>query len=301
MQTPCRILALDGGGVHVLGQVVMLSRIFAKYPGLFDRIDVFAGTSAGALLALALAEKGELGLAIFSPSRIASMFQRSYSYKVWPSEGVTAAKYTNRAMEQFLTDEFGTLTVATMERQVFVPAFKLSREPDVTGAAPGRWHPRFFTNIGDESQSDLVKDVALRTTAAPTYFPIYQNYIDGGVTANNPSALAVTHCKQKGHALARISVLSLSGGCQAGSITEESAKWGAYQWMGPIVDLLIDSNMYTANALCRELLGERYCRYELALPENVPLDGIDQLETVLKAAQEANLQPVYDWIEKNWM
>lgn len=32
----------------------------------------------------------------------------------------------------------------------------------------------------------------MRSAAAPTYFPVYQGYCDGAVTANNPSLVAVS-------------------------------------------------------------------------------------------------------------
>jgi uncharacterized protein len=37
-----------------------------------------------------------------------------------------------------------------------------------------------------------VWDAAMRTSAAPTYFPVYRGYTDGGLVANNPSIVAVT-------------------------------------------------------------------------------------------------------------
>lgn len=300
MSQPCRILSLDGGGVRVLAQAILLGRLFKQYPELYNSIDIFAGTSAGALLALALAEKGEDGLAIFTTETITKMFQRSYSWKIWPSEGITASEYSNRAMEEFLGKQFGSLSIGTMQKQVFVPAFKLSSASTGPDAKPGRWHPAFFSNIGDETPADLVKDVALRTTAAPTYFPIFQNYADGAVFANSPAALTITHCKKKGIKLANIRLLSLSGGSQSRSITEENSHWGVTQWANPLVDLLVDSNVYTANVLCEELLDERYCRYQLELAEEVPLDGTDKLAILIEAAEKADLEPIYQWLQKIW-
>lgn len=32
----------------------------------------------------------------------------------------------------------------------------------------------------------------MRTSAAPTYFPVFRGYTDGGLVANNPSMVAVT-------------------------------------------------------------------------------------------------------------
>ncbi len=298
---PCRILSLDGGGIKVGAQVVMLARIFGEFPELFNQIDVFAGTSAGALLALALAKNGPEGLLIFTPQTIVDMFQRSYSYKVFPSYGLTASEYSNRALDAFLTKEFAEQTISDLPRKVFVPAFKLSSPPKDLASAPGPWHPESFSNIGDKEDKTLIKDVALRTTAAPTFFPIYQNYTDGGVTANSPAAFTVTHCKKNGYSLDGMRVLSLSGGMQNVSITEENAKWGVSSWASYIVDMLIDGNMFVSDMMCKELLGNRYFRYELPFGGSVSLDGTEQLAALMEAAKTVDLSPIYEWIRKEWL
>lgn len=37
-----------------------------------------------------------------------------------------------------------------------------------------------------------VWDAAMRTSAAPTFFPVFRGYTDGGIVANNPSIIAVS-------------------------------------------------------------------------------------------------------------
>jgi patatin-like phospholipase/acyl hydrolase len=46
-----------------------------------------------------------------------------------------------------------------------------STDPRVTN----RWHPEYFHNFDHSENADTpVMDVVLRTTAAPSYFPVYQ-------------------------------------------------------------------------------------------------------------------------------
>ena len=57
------------------------------------------------------------------------------------------------------------------------------------------WKPKFFHNFRghDSDENELVVDVGIRTCVAPTYFPIYQGFIDGGGVAGNPSVCAIAH------------------------------------------------------------------------------------------------------------
>jgi uncharacterized protein len=52
-----RILSLDGGGIRGLLSTLLLERLIEESatPDLIDRVDLFAGTSTGGLIALGLA------------------------------------------------------------------------------------------------------------------------------------------------------------------------------------------------------------------------------------------------------
>ena len=49
------ILSIDGGGVRGLVACVILERLEAAHPGFLDQVDLFAGTSTGAIVALGMA------------------------------------------------------------------------------------------------------------------------------------------------------------------------------------------------------------------------------------------------------
>lgn len=82
------------------------------------------------------------------------------------------------------------------------------------------WRPAVFSNMPRsggliEPDSDLlVWDAAMRTSAAPTFFPVFKGYTDGGIVANNPSIIAVS--KAMAHypfiTTRNVAVLSLGAG-----------------------------------------------------------------------------------------
>ena len=50
-----RILALDGDGIRGLLTITLLRRLEEAAPGWIDQIDMVAGTSTGAIIAIGLA------------------------------------------------------------------------------------------------------------------------------------------------------------------------------------------------------------------------------------------------------
>lgn len=90
------ILAFDGGGVRVVLQWKLLQRLLQEFPNLIDNVDVFAGTSAGAILASALASGLEKTTdVLLSEDNIKLIFRRSVCQKVESLGGLRSAKYEN--------------------------------------------------------------------------------------------------------------------------------------------------------------------------------------------------------------
>ncbi len=52
---PTRILSLDGGGIRGYLTVLLLEQLVEERPTLLDEVHLFAGTSVGSIVALALA------------------------------------------------------------------------------------------------------------------------------------------------------------------------------------------------------------------------------------------------------
>ena len=51
----CFIVSCDGGGIRGIVTTLLLQDIQTKVPNFLDRVDIFAGTSTGAIIALGLA------------------------------------------------------------------------------------------------------------------------------------------------------------------------------------------------------------------------------------------------------
>jgi len=305
-----RILSCDGGGIRGVLTAVMLNRLLGAYPALLqDRpgtITLFAGTSTGGILALGLA-------AGFTPAQIRDfyvvngklIFDSSWTRDVVELGGISGSKYDNASLKQVLQETFGAQKLKDLRARVLISSFKLDNQaPDPSSRS---WNPKFFHNfLGDDSDGEfLAVDVAMSTSAAPTYFPSYGVYLDGGVIANNPSVAAIAQAldgrNQAGErtTLDGIKLLSVGTGASLQYINGKDHDWGDAQWIKPILNVMMDGSVGVADFECRQLLGDRYCRVEPIFPagKSFPLDGVSKIVDLMDLANSFDLTGAVAWLK----
>jgi patatin-like phospholipase/acyl hydrolase len=298
---PYFILALDGGGIRGVLTLRMLERLESAHTGWLNKVRLFAGTSTGGIIALGL------GLG-FSPADLLA-FYREAGPKIfrdsWLDDArdlkkVIGADYDYKNLKRALQQRFGDSTLADLERRVLIPSFDL--DAPSTAARPRMWKPKFFHNFPgpDTDGAEKVVDVAVRTSAAPTYFPSYQGYIDGGVAANNPSMAALAQAlnpetgKQQ---IEHIRLLSVGTGLNPNYIQGKRLDWGYAQWARPLISLMIDGSMGVADYECRQVLQRQYHRLCPILPAPFPMDDAGKVEQLLALADQVDLAPTLAWLQ----
>ena len=153
----------------------------------------------------------------------------------------------------------------------------------------------------DSDAEEKVVDVALRTGAAPTYFPIYQGYVDGGVVANNPSMCALAqalHPEAGGQKLEEVTLLSMGTGIISKYLPEKDSDWGLAQWAPHLFSIMIEGGVGLADYQCRQLLGERYLRIDPVLPASVGIDRLDEIPIFQEIGQLEDLRIPIGWLKR---
>jgi patatin-like phospholipase/acyl hydrolase len=304
-----RILSCDGGGIRGILTAVLLNRLLGAYPALLqDRpgtISLFAGTSTGGILALGLA-------AGLTPAQIRDLyvvngkliFDSSWTRDVVELGGISGAKYDNVNLKQILLDTFGAQKLNDLHSRVLISSFSLDNQE----ADPSlrTWHPKFFHNFsGPDSDGEILAvDVAMATSAAPTYFPSYGVFVDGGVIANNPSMAAIAQAldgrNQAGEraTLDEIKLLSVGTGVSLQYINGNDHDWGDAQWMRPILNVMMDGSVGVADFECKQLLGDRYHRVEPVFPagKSFPMDDVSKIVDLMDQANAFDLADTVAWL-----
>jgi patatin-like phospholipase/acyl hydrolase len=298
---PYRVLSLDGGGILGVITATLLERLEAALPGFLARVDLFAGTSTGGILALGLAS----GL---TPARCSELYELR-GREVFPRPllpGFAAqfvrAKYPNAPLKRALEEQFGDQTLGDLPKKVLIASFDLDTGPE---SAPQlrTWKPKFFHNYPSfkSDAHERVVDVALRTSAAPTFFPIYQHYTDGGVVANNPGMCAVAQAVNQdtgGQKLEDVALLSLGTGGNPAYVAARDAPWGIQQWARPLVNLVLTAGAVgLVDYQCRQILGNRYHRLNPPLPEPFTLDDVAEVPRLKAIALQADLTTTLAWLK----
>lgn len=302
-----RILSLDGGGIRGLIPTILLQRITAT-PGLenvIDHADLLAGTSTGGLIALGLA--AGLDLAQLRRTYIEKgprIFDDSWLDDVMDLGKLRGADYSITNLKRELQSLLGDTTLGQLRKRVLITAFDLDNE------APRHrtWKPKLFHNFPgpNSDRAQLARNVALYTSAAPTYFPSVDGYIDGGVFAANPSMCALTQSLDRRYSptppLDEVVLFSLGTGTSLNYIKGAVHNWGYVQWIKPLVSIMLDGTAGIADYQCRQLMGDRYHRLAPVFPRgmSIPMDAVDRIPYMVDYAESLDLTAAIDWLKTTW-
>jgi uncharacterized protein len=307
-----RILSLDGGGIRGLISTILLQRLSdeAALAGWLDSVDLIAGTSTGGLIALGLAAGLDLKtIRDLYETRGKLIFDDTWLDDLMDLGQIIGADYSNRNLARELKRLFGDKTLRSLKKRVLITSFDLDNEDP--NPQKRTWKPKLFNNFpgagtdGDE----LAYKVGLYTSAAPTYFPTVDGYVDGGVYANNPSMCALTQSQDKRlrdrPALSDVALLSVGTGTSLVYIKEKNLDWGQAQWVKPLISVMLDGVAGIADFQCQQILSEQYFRIAPVFPPGVsmPLDAVepDRIQAMVTLATQADLTAAIKWVQTQWL
>lgn len=182
---PFRILALSGGGVRGIFQAHFLDRLSDALGGdLIGSFELVAATSTGSITAGALA-------AGVQPKQIIQLFEEvaPILFRRKPLRPLLRGpRYDVAALEKTLKKHLGTNRLGDLPTPLIITASVVDD------------HRAKVFSVRRDARVSLV-DAILASCAAPTYFPprrVLEDsraFYDGGLWANDPSALAVQHAR----------------------------------------------------------------------------------------------------------
>ena len=281
------ILSLNGGGVRGLFQAEYLSEL-SKHLGSpsRERVDLIAGTSTGAIVAL--------GIALGVPeSKIADLF-KNHAAKIFPAGrkrfGVHSvswfakgSRYRSEPLREALTEIFGDATLQDCSPCVVIPATTLDKfECRIFTTAPRCGIPR------NPDNDLLAVDVALASAAAPLFFPATKMaktndpraYVDGGLWANNPSLVAIRVAHQMMQVpFDQMRLISVGNGELPDGIPGVDFNvTRRMRMLEPVLDMMFATQMEAVDRYAAMLLqdegwtGATMLRVNVDLARNIPLD-----------------------------
>lgn len=269
------ILTIDGGGSRGIIPLFFLNelknRLRTETGQLVEKlpIDMYSGTSVGALIATAAAAGKINDLYTRYTPLVNKIF--SYSWWKWPfTKLFRGYSYTSdgrsEVIRSFLTPE----TENDIKSDLIIP-FCSAKTHDVFT----------YTNYDETSKFSLF-DVLMATSAAPTYFPPHiftgldgtkYEGTDGGCFANHPGLVGLLHAIKK-YPHSRIVMISMgTGHCRAAGNTTRNLN--LLNWATKVPGLFMSLHSIETNKILTELatcLGHNFLTY---IRLNPVLDRID--------------------------
>ncbi|KAM3214704.1 hypothetical protein ACQJBY_066941 [Aegilops geniculata] len=296
------VLSIDGGGVRGIIPGTILAFLEQKLQELdgpdarvADYFDVVAGTSTGGLVAAMLTAPNVEGRPLFAAKDI-NKFYLEHCPNIFPAvckgplglfKSMMGPKYNGQHLHSVVKELLGDTRVSQTLKSIVIPTFDIKLlQPTIFSTYDAR---------RDASKDALLSDVCISTSAAPTYLPGHHfeikdkdgktrafNLIDGGVAANNPTLVAMTHVSKqilmknmnffpvKSAEYGKFMVLSLGTG--TAKVEEKfdasmCSKWGLLGWLykggtTPIIDSFSQASTDLVDIQASVLFQVLHCDYD---------------------------------------
>eukprot|EP00850_Spirogloea_muscicola_P013599 SM000093S24410 [mRNA] locus=s93:185125:187287:- [translate_table: standard] len=299
---------------------------------LADFFDIFAGTSAGGILATFFSLPGKDGRPAFRAEQVndfwTSKASEIFQLRGWPTflgklRNIWRPRWKSAGLERLLQTSIqehcgrADITLKDTIKPILITSYDMLHGT-----------PYFFMSeraVKDEYHNFKITDVCRATSAAPTFFKpanieSTENRhklvcADGGLIANNPTMAALLHVvtdqkafpppdarDMKRRTIRDVLILSLGAGERVVTHTyDEAKKWGLLGWANPLLDVLVwgsGNSVHTQMCLLSavEEAQDNYLRIEISsLPKlSVRLDNTsrENMDTLQKLADDAMQQKV---------
>lgn len=274
-----RGLALTGGGVRGIFTASVLREFEQRLNrNLRDSFHVVSGTSVGGIIALAIScgiSCDKIARRLLSSAD--HIFGEPARFNPWKSRTSSHDPEKLAGVVKDVLGDQATRKIRSLETNVVV----LSVDARLNEVV-------YFSNIeriGTSRCKDAtLLDVAMATSAAPTYFPPHkigiECYLDGGIVSNSPDAEALRFLQEVlARPIEHIQLLSVGTGKTYFDFDCSSkSRHGAIAWIKKhrLIDRIMTLQESKATELVSELLGSRYLRVDTHFEEKIDLDETDQ-------------------------
>lgn len=312
-----KVLSIDGGGIRGAFPTALLAQIEAETEKpIADQFDLIVGTSTGGIVAAAIACRipcsdieqmySEQGQYIFSKSlatktigwiykgamfAIASVSPGKQVISQSLFEWLITTKYDSRRLREVLVSVFGIKTFENIsDIRLCITSIDLTKGSTVVFKTP------HLPNLTRDRRISIV-DALMASSAAPTFFNHASidkgQYCDGGLWANNPSAVALAECYRLGdeeqetaRIVESIRLLSIGTGNARYSYSPPNNA-GLGWWATRIPELMMISSSQGIHHVVENILGHRYLRINFELPDkHWRLDSVDKIDQLIHIGRE---------------
>lgn len=278
-----RLLALSGGGVRGVFQARFLEQLERKRnnpaKSLFSGV---AATSTGSIVGLALAA----GI----PARNIVELYRSKAGNIFQKRSGsllrTGGRYPQAPLRDALDHEFGDTRLGDLQMETYIMASTMDT-----------YQGRVFSSVDEEDKHLRVVDVALASSAAPTFFPPMQvtgdqrAYVDGGLWANDPSMAVLRKLNSRGTSLSTLTMLLIGCGRAPRGVNYRDLV-GLRTLSKETARIILDSvfalqEWNSLDELRAMLSGSQFLTINPLLPRSIPLDDVHAALDVLPGLADA--------------